>query len=1155
MMKRRQRSLGRKQQGFVLIALVAFLVVGGLYFFISNLSPEAIEARRQEKTEAALVQAREALIGYALQYREVQAAKDANDTGDDDQAMYGYLPLPDLGTGRNNNTGCTEEGCDANTFTGIAYDANGIVPTVVGRFPWRTLGTEALRDGHGECLWLIVSSLHGRIQRTVPPPILPTMNWDTLGQLDIVTANGTNALTSALAIHDRPVAIIFAPGPPLPGQNRSKSTTDDVTQCGGNYDAANYLDPAADTALGGIINYLAGTNKASALTGDSDTSNDPDDVLKKSMLPHGKIFKSGANYLPAGCTGANCELVVNDIGLPISSESLFGAIRKNTYFRTDINNMLERMAGCLRDQFAAGGSLTLDANSANLQGIAGDKTAGRIPANDPCYGDGLAPKGYYSHYKELVFVAKPNSGAFTVNGQSCAGTVLFANQRGAGQNRVTAGTGSKDKNTVSNFLEDENLISFTNSSIPTCPVAGSDCLTFSGAEQFDRVSSTQPAARDIVRCIPSGASLATTPSPDLAAAGLSQIASYAPGTRTLTLGQEVATSLPAGSASDLFGCAWIPETHAMNGGLRSYFQFRIIDAGFSSAPLDGFTFAIVDGDNNGTNACGAARQHLGYSGNNLDTPFIVPPKIALEIDLRLQGTFNPALSNTLSNGRNDPSYSGGHVAIDYWGGETPILATGTGPGTFPPCTAPRYAVGSDCYLPQEEDDNVHGRAPNARSGFPPPPANPSAPATAPAVPPDTPGGVYKLDPNLSSIPINQDIHVRVETTRTAATYNLPKVRVATTTNLNLASPGTSVDGVVLATGDRVLVKDQATPAENGIYTWKGAIIPMTRTADADATTELAGAIVEVEQGGQNARSIWRQSSTNPVLGTDPLRWANVRIKFAPQSNIDLASPGATLDGIRMAAGDRVLVKAQTVPADNGIYLWNGASTAMTRASDADTAAKLTGIVVQVQQGSDATAWWRYDGASWSRLSVRVAAQSAVNLASPGASIDGIALVAGDRVLVKAQASSAENGIHVWNGPAIPMTRATDADTAAELAGALTQILAGTDTGRAFRQTTLAAGGTLGADTVSWTAIDPSPRFLIEIWILPDSVTDANKIAAMKNTTRPMSLLYSSFVPHLRDTPTLGYPFRNVRLGFTIGQRTTVTDQTFGISNFFTTWLD
>ena len=1140
MIKRQQLSLKRNQRGFLLIALVAILAIAGLYFFISNLSPEQVLARRQQLTDEALTQAREALIGYAVRYREDQLTQVPPQT-----VVYGYLPLPDLGNTRNQNIGCTEEGCDAANFAGNALNV-----TVIGRFPWRTLGTGPLRDSHGECLWYAVSGSHQRIQRTSP------MNWDTLSQLDVVVANGTASMVSAItSAHERPIAVIFAPGPPLSGQDRSASVTDSVTECGGNYVVSNYLDPAIAANLAGITNYLAGsTNSASGDTSAAD----------KALSANGVITRRSDAKLWTGNCPPNdtspCSIAANDIGAAVTSEMLFRVLRGSSYFRTDINAMLDRMTTCLRDQFAAGGSLTLDANSAGLQASPADKIAGRIPTSS-CYDDTQNPLGYFNHYRSQFFVARPNSGNFTVSGDStCSGALIFSSQRGT-KSPIPADTGEsatqlRTNDTVSvintvannnwpaNYLEGSNLTSFTG--IGT---------TFTGADNFNRISSAQSASQDIVRCIPSGAALVPTPSPGLAAAGLSQLASYAPSTSTLTLGQEVSTSLPAGSASDLFGCAWAPATHPMNGGLRSYFTFRINDSGFSSSPLEGFTFAIVDGDNNGIGACGAARQHIGYSGNNLATPFIVAPKIAMEIDPRREGTFTPISSSTLSNGRNDPSYSGGHVAIDYWGGETPILATGFVTGTFPPCAAPRITVGTQCYLPQEEDDNVHGQPANARSGFPPPPANPSAPVTAPAVPPDTPIGVYKLDPNLSSVPTNNDIHVRVETTRTAVTYDLPKVRVATTTNLNLAAPGITVDGVVLGASDRVLVKDQTTPAENGIYVWNSSSSAMTRAADADSTTKLAGTIVEVQQGSQNARSIWRQTSTNPTLGADPLRWANVRIKLASQSDIDLASPGATLDGIMMAVGDRVLVKAQTLIADNGIYLWNGASSTMTRALDADSAAKLTGIVVQVQQGSDATAWWRYDGASWSRLSVRVTTQSAINLASPGADIDGVTLAAGDRVLVKVQASSAENGIYVWNGSASAMTRATDADTAAEFAGALTHVLAGTDTGRAFRQTALAATGTLGTDPVQWTAIDPSPKFFIEIWILPDSVTDANKIAAMKNTTRPMSLLYPSFVPHLRDAPTISYPFRNVRLGFTIGQRTSATDQTATIGNLFTTWLD
>src|SRR5574343_1048193 len=65
-----------------------------------------------------------------------------------------------------------------------------------------------------------------------------------------------------------------------------------------------------------------------------------------------------------------------------------------------------------------------------------------------------------------------------------------------------------------------------------------------------------------------------------------------------------------------------------------------------------------------------------------------------------------------------------------------------------------------------------------------------------------------------------------------------------------------------------------------------------------------------------------------------LSWKD-NVRVATQGNINLASPGATIDGVTMVSGDRVLVKAQTTQADNGIYIWNGAAVAMTRSLDAN----------------------------------------------------------------------------------------------------------------------------------------------------------------------------------------------------------------------------
>lgn len=97
-------------------------------------------------------------------------------------------------------------------------------------------------------------------------------------------------------------------------------------------------------------------------------------------------------------------------------------------------------------------------------------------------------------------------------------------------------------------------------------------------------------------------------------------------------------------------------------------------------------------------------------------------------------------------------------------------------------------------------------------------------------------------------------------------------RVATTANLNLSSPGATIDGVAMAAGDRVLVKNQTAGAENGIYIWNGAAVAMTRSNDCSTAAELEQAVTTVEEG-TSAGATFRQSVVNATLGTTTLTWA------------------------------------------------------------------------------------------------------------------------------------------------------------------------------------------------------------------------------------------------------------------------------------------
>lgn len=83
-----------------------------------------------------------------------------------------------------------------------------------------------------------------------------------------------------------------------------------------------------------------------------------------------------------------------------------------------------------------------------------------------------------------------------------------------------------------------------------------------------------------------------------------------------------------------------------------------------------------------------------------------------------------------------------------------------------------------------------------------------------------------------------------------------RVRVATTANITIATAlnnGDTVDGVTLATDDRVLVKNQSAPEENGVYVVGAS---PARASDFDVFDDHPGALLIVEEGTANADTAW-----------------------------------------------------------------------------------------------------------------------------------------------------------------------------------------------------------------------------------------------------------------------------------------------------------
>lgn len=96
------------------------------------------------------------------------------------------------------------------------------------------------------------------------------------------------------------------------------------------------------------------------------------------------------------------------------------------------------------------------------------------------------------------------------------------------------------------------------------------------------------------------------------------------------------------------------------------------------------------------------------------------------------------------------------------------------------------------------------------------------------------------------------------------------VRAASTENITLSGAQT-IDGVSVIAGDRVLVKNQSTGAENGIYL--AASGAWSRAADFDAASELVGGTVFVSEGATLGNSTWTMTTDGPItVGTTAMVW-------------------------------------------------------------------------------------------------------------------------------------------------------------------------------------------------------------------------------------------------------------------------------------------
>lgn len=464
---RRRSGVPDKQSGAALLVFLALIVVAASYFLVSALNRVNMQVERDKTTAAALAQAKEALIGYAMTYPELHPK------GSPERIAFvpGHLPCPDsssiIGNEGDEDPNCGTKGV-----------------TVVGYLPWKALGLPPLRDGWGNCLWYAVSGSF----KTNPKTDL--LNWDSLGQFQVVGADGSTVIAGITA-ESRPVAIVFSPGPPLPGKSRTGGTG----KCGGDYNPANFLDTVA-TVNNATPNSTADGISVVAATGPKDSYNDKllwisrDDILARGIEKRSDLITSLQSLLQktAECIAAYGN-ANTDKRLPWAAPIILADASPDTYkndkFNDAANLLVGRIPFHVRDSYQASGSTLSSFTACTSSSSTGCRlfrpdncSTFLAMAGYPTATDGVSykdsPDGWFEKWKDHLFFAvaedfKPSSAIAEVNlcdtptiaGRKClyvdsigpyAGIVIFAGSRQTGKTRATLA----DRNLPDNYLEGIN---------------------------------------------------------------------------------------------------------------------------------------------------------------------------------------------------------------------------------------------------------------------------------------------------------------------------------------------------------------------------------------------------------------------------------------------------------------------------------------------------------------------------------------------------------------------------------------------------------------------------------------------------------------------------------------------------------------------------
>lgn len=473
----RRQTGARQQRGAALLLLLLVVLLAGTSVVVSRAGDLSARQNRIATTHTTLASAKRALLSFALTYQDRFPGQPLQ------------LPCPDL-----DSSGGWLDGESHSTACG----ATGT--TVIGRFPWRTVGGDLPRDSSAACLWYVVSGTY----KSAGGATSSLINPDSNGQIQVIAA-ATGLLALGDQPEDRAVAALVAPLEPLSGQNRGGAGS--ATGCSTDFNNADFLDSVA--ALGVSNAQVSGTSYAVEQLVVNDV---PDTELNDRIVTVTRDEIEDAVYRRADLLPA-MEVLARGLASCVAAYGLSnpgGATDRRlpwpapmalTDYEQDAN-YADADAGIYSGRFPS----SVDDSS----GVTGNTTLGLLtdcnPALAPDWDPSLLP--VWRHWKDHFFYTvaasfQPNASVpstcgdcVTVNGGgSYAAVVVFGGRRLAtlAQRRNAPPTDADTKQAISNYLEGSNATSH--------PYAGGSANYSSGA--------ATNTFNDIVYCVDSAMSVSS----------------------------------------------------------------------------------------------------------------------------------------------------------------------------------------------------------------------------------------------------------------------------------------------------------------------------------------------------------------------------------------------------------------------------------------------------------------------------------------------------------------------------------------------------------------------------------------------------------------------------------------------------------------------